>query len=137
VGSFTVDATLGAAVILEVPGRRIALPVQSARLGGDFVGPFRWWYASNDCSGRPYMHSGQGSDLGTVADGGYNGLSAGKLIYSVAPWVMTPMISFRRWQLSDDPENTPAPCTRESATGVWGEVRVFDMRGFIPPFHVE
>ncbi len=138
VGLFVIDGTIGASVVLDVPGRRIAVPVRAAGLGGSFSEPFRWWYESADCSGTPYMLSGPTSDLGTVADGNYNGLSAGKLVYSVPPWVRTEMNSFRRWMPDEDPATASGACLRESVSiGVWGEARVFDATSFVPPFRVE
>ena len=138
VGLFGVDANIGASVILDAPGRRLAVRVQSAGMGGSFNEAFQWWYASMDCSGTPYMLSGPTSDLGTVADGLYNGFSAGKLIYSVPPWTRTQMNSFRRWQSNEDPESAPGTCVRATrSVGLWGQAKVFDATSFVPPFHVE
>jgi hypothetical protein len=138
VGLFALDGILGAAVVLDTPGRRVAVPVQTTGIAGRFNDSFQWWYASMDCSGTPYMAAGQGSDLGTVADGTTSGVSAGKLVYSAPPWTRSQMNSFRRWKADEDPAWASGACFRESVTvGTWGHARVFDLTSFVPPFRVE
>jgi hypothetical protein len=139
VGPFAVDSRIGASVVIDAPGMRVAVPVQSTGLGARYNDSFQWWYTSGDCSGPAYLDAGHSSDLGTVADGRFIGLSAGKLVYAVPPWTRSPMHSFRRFRTDDDPETAQGACFRESITVgvVWGQARVFDLRRFAPPFRVE
>jgi hypothetical protein len=143
IGPFAVLNGETAIVTLLTPGRRIAVPVSSAGFGGQFPGYFPIAYASNDCTGTPYVPF-TGSDLGAVADGGAIGVSAGKLLYATGrKRVYGQMHSWQNRPAGADPTTDPALCNvgdipPNGAMAIsWGLAKIYDLNRFVPPFHVE
>ena len=136
IGPFSVLGSETTTVVLATPGRRIAVPVTSRAFGAALNG-VHFGYTTADCTGEPWMVY-TGSDLGALADGFYIGTSAGRLFFAATPTVQDVMHSKKGWPYGVDPTTVPASCFEEDTPmDMWGPATIHDLRGFVPPFHVE
>lgn len=136
IGSFSILGSESTAVVLSTPGRRIAVPVTSGAFGAALNG-VHYRYATADCTGTPWM-AYAGSDLGALADGTTIGTSAGRIFFALAPTIQGVMHSKKSWAYGVDPTTVPAPCdVVDTPIATWGPATIYDLRGFVPPFHVE
>jgi hypothetical protein len=143
VGPFSaLDLETAIVTVATTSGLRLGIPASSGGIGAD-LGALNFYYLSPDCSGDAYVYAlGNASTLMRVINGNENwgGTFAGKAYWAVNRGYRGDMHSVRYWTMGFDPETEPGTCLPNVGPlpgSSFGPMETYDLRKYVPPFHLE